>query len=98
MSGTHSTEKTDRDRELAARIDLTLQQVEEDAVQYEADDLTGLTFGQVSDGPAVRSRTRRTTISLSEGKLIALDRLARREGISRTTLIRRAVSHELTQA
>lgn len=97
MSSLFDQLKTVSDQEACALLGTTLEQVEADAARYESGDFTGWEFGTPIDGipqlPTPELRT--TSVKLYDHELQALDAVAKREGISRSALIRRAVDREL---
>lgn len=82
------------DRELCAMLGTTLEQVLGDVDKYDAGDLSGMSFAEPIDGrPKVEFKT--ASIKVPAFELVAIDAAARKEGISRSAFIRRAIDNEL---
>ena len=82
------------DRELCEAFGTTLEEVEADAEKYESGDLSGFEFGTPIDGrPGAKMKT--SSVKFFDFELAAIDRAAKKEGISRSAFIRRACDNEL---
>ena len=66
----------------------TLEEVEADAEVYESGDVSAFKFGEPIEG-------RPTSMMLFDFEIEAIDRAAKKEGISRSAFIRRALDNEL---
>ena len=85
---------TERDDRLCEAFGVTPEEVEADALRYEADDLGGMEFGTPIQGrPEPRMRT--SSVKFYDFELAAIDRAAKSQGISRSEFIRRACANEL---
>ncbi len=82
------------DKELCKMFGTTIEEVEEDAQKYENGDFSEMSFGQPIEGkPQPKLKT--TSVKMYEFELEAIDRAAKKEGISRSAFIRRACDNEL---
>ncbi|WP_283171341.1 CopG family transcriptional regulator [Curtanaerobium respiraculi] len=82
------------DRELCEAFGTTPEEVEADVEKFENGDWSGFAFGEPVEGkPAARMRTAST--KFYDFELAAIDRAAKKEGISRSAFIRRACDNEL---
>lgn len=82
------------DKELCEMFGTTLEEVEADVEKYESGDFSGVSFGSSINGrPPEKMKT--ASFKLFEFELAAIDRAAKKEGISRSAFIRRACDNEL---
>ncbi|WP_172137131.1 CopG family transcriptional regulator [Adlercreutzia sp. ZJ473] len=82
------------DRELCEMFGTTLEEVEADVERYENEDFSDFGFGKPIDGrPTAKMRT--TSLKLYDFQLKAIDRAAKKEGVSRSEFVRRAIDNEL---
>ncbi len=82
------------DSELCEMFGTTLEEVESDVERYESGDLSDFKFGKPIDGrPTAKMKT--TSLKLFDFQLEAIDRAAKKEGISRSEFVRRAIDNEL---
>lgn len=82
------------DERLCEMFGTTLEEVEADVEKYESGDLSGFDFSKPIDGrPMAKMKT--STVKFYDFELAAIDSAAKREGISRPFLIRRACDSEL---
>ena len=82
------------DRELCELFGTTLEEVEADAEKYERGDFSEFAFSEPMEGrPAARMKA--STVKFFDFELAAIDRAAKKAGISRSAFIRRACDNEL---
>ena len=82
------------DKDLCERFGTTLEEVEADAEKYESGDFSDFVFGDPIEGrPGAKMKT--SSVKFFDYELAAIDRAAKKEGISRSAFIRRACDNEL---
>ncbi len=82
------------DRELCELFGTTLEEVETDVEKYKRGDFSDVAFGTPIEGkPETKMRT--VSVKLFDFEIAAVDRAAKKEGISRSAFIRRACDNEL---
>lgn len=82
------------DKELCELFGTTLEEVIEDVENYEKGKFDEMKFASPIDGrPQLIMKT--TSFKLFDFELAAIDRAAKKEGISRSAFIRRACENEL---
>ncbi len=82
------------DKQLCEMFDTTIEEVEADAKKYENGDFSGMTFGEPIEGaPSPKMKT--SSVKFFDFELAAIDKAAKKEGISRSAFIRRACDNEL---
>ena len=82
------------DKELCAMFGTTLEEVESDAEVYESGDISAFKFGEPIEGRPT-AKLKPTSMMLFDFEIEAIDRAAKKEGISRSAFIRRALDNEL---
>ena len=84
---------------LLEKFGVTAEQLDEKAAEYEADDWSGMEFGEITPGrPKVFSEPLESiTIKVPRSRVIAMRRVAAEKGTSRSDFIRRAIDHELLE-
>ncbi len=82
------------DKDLCEMFGTTLDAVEKDVREFEDGDWESFSFGEPIEGrPTAVLKT--TSLKLFDFELEAIDRAAKKEGISRSAFIRRACDNEL---
>lgn len=82
------------DKELCEAFGTTLEEVEADVEKFESGDWDGFVFGDpIAGRPAAKTKT--VSTKFYDFELAAIDRAAKKEGISRSAFIRRACDNEL---
>ena len=82
------------DRELCEAFGTTLDVVESDVEEFESGNWESFSFGEPIEGrPGASMKT--TSLKFFDFELEAIDRAAKKEGISRSAFIRRACDNEL---
>ena len=85
------------EQELLARFNVTAEQLDEWADEYENTDWTHMRFGRVRVGrpPLTNEDLTSVTVKIPESRATALDRIQAQTGITKSEFIRRAIDHEL---
>lgn len=84
------------DKELCEMFGTTLEDVERDIAKVEAGDYSAYDFSRVMMGsPMQHEKMSMVSAPVAESRIAAMERVTKREGISRSEFIRRAIDHEL---
>lgn len=84
------------DRELCEMFGTTLEEVEADVARYEAGDFSDFDFSKVIVGrPLVKDELENITTPVAASRIQAMKVATKKQGITRSEFVRRAIDHEL---
>ena len=83
--------------QLKEKFSVTSAELEQRAAEYEADDWSGMEFGEVVEGLPETKEKLEVFVScqIQPSRARAIDEAAKRQGVTRSEFIRRAIEHEL---
>ena len=85
------------EKQLIEKFGVTSAELEQRAAEYEADNWSGMEFGEVVEGLPETKEKMEVFVScqIQPSRAKAIDEAAKRQGVTRSEFIRRAIEHEL---
>ena len=84
------------DQELCELFGTTLEAVEQDAEAIEAGDFSAFDFSQAMLGrPMEEEKMDTISLKVPHSRVVAMERAAREQGVTRSEFVRRAIDREL---
>lgn len=82
------------------KFGVTAAELDARAAEYESNDWSGMEFGAIAPGrPLSYGEPLDTiTVRIPHSRVVAMQQIGGKSGISRSAFIRRAIDHELAQA
>lgn len=86
------------DKKLCEMFGTTLEEVESDVEKFENGDWEGFEFSKPIVGiPVVKEKMAMVSAPVPESRIMAMQRVAKKRGISRAEFIRQAIDRELLE-
>lgn len=84
------------DERLCEKFGMTLEDVEREVSAVEAGDLSAWDFSRATMGrPVVEEKMDAISLKVPHSRLAAIDRAAKKQGMTRSEFVRRAIDREL---
>ena len=85
------------EEQLNEKFGVTSAELEQRAAEYEENDWSGMEFGEIAEGLPETKEKMEVFVScqIQPSRARAIDAAAKRQGVTRSEFIRRAIEHEL---